>query len=49
MRLFYLLLRSFCLQFVYVTYDEGTIGKKDQIQFPDGGTVSKKDQTKFQL
>ena len=42
MRLFYLQLRSFCLRFVFFTYGEGTVIKKDQTQFPDGGNRKQK-------
>ena len=37
MRLFYLQLRSFYLQFVFFTHGGGTVSKKDRTQFLDGG------------
>ena len=39
---FYLQLRSFCLRFVFFTYNGGTVSKKDQNQFLDVGNRKQK-------
>ena len=47
MRLFYLQLRSFYLQFVFFTYSGGAASKKEQTDFQTGGNPKQKKPTQF--